>query len=404
MSYDKMIGFGHIPGTKDQALSQREIDWLQKLGVTPVLHDLKSLLPDAHKEPEPKLLVPNTKSFGSIRQIIQSAPNAFMIPDQLYADSHPLVSLLLDTKRHGIPQCDIVKSGYSLRWRANMDTKSGRFSQRDFNEKSTAVTSQVIGGCIDRDEREHECLDSQSNKEGYTSFLKKYREGQNPSFCDKIPYDQLHVYAGYITARTIYGFAVKHPRHDIMLICEACEDHTQTLSQDMNVTTSYKEFEFEPKQVVGTIPAFAKTPDLFKLFLYGFMRDIQTHIQTNIASAHLNSKSKADFAREHLEHCCPVDESSLRDMGLSNRFQKMTSLRLAGHDLIAEKAALYFGKKLDDVIEGERDTIQQISSRLMKEKRAEKNFITPNESSIGAGFCQNFLSNPHQTPARLHLN
>ncbi len=404
MSYDRTIGLGHNSTTETPVLSEKEIGWLQKLGVSPLLHDLKSLLPKKDKEPEPKLLLPNTKSFGRIRQVIQSAPNAFMIPGQIYSDDHPLVSLLLDTRHHKIPTCDIVSAGYSLRWRANMDPKTGRFSQRDFNEKSTAITSDVIGGCIDRDEREYEYGETQANKEGYLAFLEKYRALNNPAFCDSISYEQLNVYAGYMTARTMYGFAVKHPQHDVLLICEACEDHTQTFAQDMQPMTSYKEFEFEPKQIVGNIPSFARTPEAFKLFLYGFMRDIQASIQARVHGSDISIKSKADFAREHLENCCVVDQQALDEMGLAKRFQKMTSLGHGGYSFIPERAALFFGQKLDDVIANERGSIHQMASKLVREKRAENSFIKPDEASIGRGFEKPLLSTPIVHPERrLHL-
>jgi hypothetical protein len=404
MSYDKVIGFGQSSDTGHRVLSGQEVGWIQRTNTTPQIHDLKNLLPSASKEPEPKLLLNRPRQFGSIRNLIQAAPNSFMIPGQLYADSTPLVSLLLDTKRRDIPTCEIVRSGYSLRWRANMCTKDGVFSQRDFNEKSTAVTSEVIGGCIDRDEREHECRDDQTNKEGYEDFLAKYRTQGNPSFCDATPYERLHVYAGYVTARTIYGFAVKHPQHDLILVCEACEDHTQTLAQDMRVTASYKEFEFEPKQIVGTIPPFIQSPEMFKAFLYRFMHDIQKHIQANIADSQLNSKSKADMAREHLEHISPFNSANIDMVGLSPSFQKRAARNVTGQDLIAEKAALYFGGSLDDVIANERQTIHQIAAKLMRDKRVEKDFITPDDTLIGHGPNRSFLTAPGQTTPTLRLN
>lgn len=403
MSYDKTIGLGHDKASDTLTFSDREKSWLQKLRIPPIPHDLKSLLPAADKEPEPKLLIPGASSFGRIRSIIQRAPNGFMIPDQIYSNDPPLVSLLLDTKHRGLPTCKIVEAGYSLRWRANMDTKTGHFSQRDFNEKSTAATSSIIGGCIDRDERERECSDTETNEQGYEEFLKYYRNKNNPAFCDEIPFDQLTVYAGYMTARTMYGFAVKHPQYNVLLICEACEDHTLTFAQDMQPQVGYKEFEFEPKQIIGDIPTSAQSPESFKLFLYDFMRKIQDHIRINVHGSELNTKSKADFAREHLQNCCAFDRDVLQTMPLAQRFQRITNVELAGLKLIPEMSATYYGHNLDHVIQHEAKTIQKMAARLLKEKRMERNFALPDENTIGTGCDRPFLSAPPQREQRLHL-
>src|SRR5690606_29234886 len=113
---------------------------------------LKKNLPDDIREPEQKIFVRSPKDFNLIRQIITDAKNAFLIPGQNYENKNPLTSIQLDTKDTAL----LDQGNYTLRYRFEMDARTGVITQGDYNEKSGMKGGDIIGGCVDRFERELE--------------------------------------------------------------------------------------------------------------------------------------------------------------------------------------------------------------------------------------------------------
>lgn len=361
MSFDKAIGFDLNKHPDDAYI-------LNRFDVPLVKHDLKKLLPPGNKEPEPKILLPRSKCFKDIRALILSSHNACMIPGQLYEEKNPLTSILLDTVQNGFPTAELARNDYSLRFRFETDPQTGRMTQRDYNEKTSLMSAQLIGGCADRDERESELYDSESLEDGYNRFLKKYRDMGDPAFCDKVAFNSLHTSGGYIAARTEYGFAVRHPKHDLLFVFEACEDRFDTLASNMSeATANLHEFEFEPKQVWGRVPEFAQgNREAFKHFLYRSMIEIRDAIHERVPGAQINAKSKAEIAKDHLEASYGLEKET--GQTLTKYF---THCAPTGYhkEFIADQYSLMLGSSLPDILENAADSIHQRGARLHEEKR-----------------------------------
>ena len=348
------------------------------------MYDIKACMPPGSKEPEPKLLVPRPKCFESIRAIFSSKSNAFMIPEQMYVEKNPLVSALLDTCQNGNPTAFMAANERSLRLRFEIDPRTKKISKLDFNEKTSMVSSEVIGGIPNRDEREREIEIGEDLEEGYEAFKEKYRSEGDPAFCDNVKYDDLKVFSGYIAARTEYGFAVKHPNHPILMIFEACEDRFDVLDETLcNATASFFEFEFEPRQVIGKIPKYAETPEGFQAFLYSSMTAINQYLDKSIAGSTVNNLSKAEIARDHTIYQ-KGDCSFIESLGISPVFNK------AGQNLCAEQYALMMGSNPDECLEEALSSLIWRAGKMHNEKlNFNENFTRPHTDFIGSG--TNFL-------------
>lgn len=245
-----------------------------------------------------------------------------IIPGQFWTNKLPLVSILADTRVNGFPTAKLDNQNYSLRLRYEVDPLTGQRNKYDFNEKSALVTSNTIGGIQDRDEREHDFGLGTTFEDGFNEFVQKYRDINSPTICDGINYSELHVFGGYIAARTEYGFAVKHPDYPVAFIFEACEDVYDTYLYDMCQSTQKDvcEFEFEPKQVWGALPDFAlNSQEAFKNFLYTSMTRISNHLAATTPGAMINLKSKGENTKEHLEH--NLMSGSIAELGLTGYYR-----------------------------------------------------------------------------------
>jgi hypothetical protein len=323
MSYERVIGFGvdeKNPKGPIRPLTGKESLYFYRMGVEPIFHDLKKMMGADNREPEKKIIVPTAKSFLEIRNLIASAKNAFLIPDQIYTDKNPLTSILLDTVENGFPAARLDKGNHTLRYRFEVNPQTGEMTKGDYNEKSAIYGGQEIGGCTDRIERELEQRPGESFERGYNAFLNKYRRRQDPAFCNDVPFADLRVFGGYQTARNEIGFAVK--RDKMLIVFEGCEDFWHILRGDMTVMDPPKffEFEFEPKQAWGELPAGARTKEGFKAFIYDTMSNLESYIQEHTARSYINRKSKAELTKEHIESMLGFDEKSLADLGLSALF------------------------------------------------------------------------------------
>jgi hypothetical protein len=174
MSYERIIGFGvhkDNPKAQPRAPHHYELSVFKKMGVKPFFISLKEWMPEGNKEPEQKIFLPNAQSFNLARQLITNAKNANLIPGQNYEDKKPLTSILLDTSRALLDQ-----SNYTLRYRFEMCPETGNINQGDYNEKSGMKGGNVIGGCVDRFEREREQVSGETYEDAYYSFVQKYRD------------------------------------------------------------------------------------------------------------------------------------------------------------------------------------------------------------------------------------
>ncbi len=358
--------------------------YLHAYGVSPTFHDIKSKLPAGNKEPEPKILLKNPNAFNKIRALFCLSENAFMIPEQIWAQKHPLVSLLLDTKENQIPTAEFTEGNHSLRYRYEIDPETGLITQRDFNEKSSMKLANIIGGCADRDEREIEVPLEQTLKDGYQALKDKYRALNDTAYCDDIPYENLHVFGGYIAARTEYGFAVKHPRHNVMMVFEACEDIFEVYGADMSHAKSHLyEFEFEPREVWGDLPAHAQTPEGFREFLYSAMNDIRNHLCAVVRGAEINPNTKADYVKDML-----IEEYGMEYLEtptyLTAQFQSFSTPR--NYLLTSERLSLNAGMTLEETLSECQDSIFSNAERLHNEKkRLNEDMIQPSEDYIASG-------------------
>lgn len=323
MSYDKVIGFGideNNPKGPLRALNIKELSYFYRMGVEPIFHDLKKMMGADNREPEKKIIVPGPKSFLEIRDMISSAKNAFLIPGQTYTEKNPLTSVLMDTVERGYPSARLDAGNYTLRYRFEMDPHTGVITQGDYNEKSGMRGGAEIGGCTDRFERELEQRPGESLGHAYNAFLTKYRRRRDPAFCNDVSFDDLRVFGGYQAARNEVGFAVK--RDNVLMVFEACEDFWHMLDSQLVVIDPPKffEFEFEPKQVWGVLPAHARTKEGFKSFVYNTMSHLESYIQNRTAGSYINAKSKAEMTKEHIEGWNGFQKRTLAELGLSQIF------------------------------------------------------------------------------------
>lgn len=391
MSFEKIIGFGINPDKPKgslRPLSPKDLFYFNRMGVEPIFHNLKDRLPPGNKEPEPKILVPRPRCFADIRALFLSSSNSCMILDQLYEDKNPLTSILLDTKFKNLPTADLARKDHSLRFRfeTRPDTNEQgiyEITQRDFNEKSALLSANIIGGCADRDERECEIEPDETSEQGYNRFIQKYRTLMDPAFCDGIAYSDLSVAGGYLAARNEYGFAVKHPKYDVLFVFEACEDRFDTLTSNMcEATAELCEFEFEPKQVWGKLPPQAQSPEGFRLFLYSFMTDIRDHVHHHIPDSIINLKSKAELAKEHMMHLYGNHNQANLELTLREIF------RDSGIDkaFIPDQYSMLYGTGLEDTLKYSLHDIGQRGSRLHYEKMCFNTMAPkPDVLAIGSG-------------------
>lgn len=323
MSYDKKIGL--------DLNNPLHRDYLRRLNIEPIINDLDALLPNGPKEPEPKLWLPTPRSFHQIRSVLNRSANSFVIPGQVWEDKKPLVSMLVDTHVHGFPTALLDQGGYSLRLRFEMDPYDRSVNQYDYNEKSSMGRSQMVGGLADRDEREEDFTPEMSLKDGYDKFIQKYRGLKDPTFCNQIGFEAYRAFAGYIAGRNEYGFAIKHPQHNVLFVMEGCDDIFDTLMGDMcrETQSGLCEWEFERRQVIGRLPSFAtRSREAFKHYLYSSMDAIRNDMHQKIAGSLINYKSKAEVAKEHLIN--HYSSGTITELGLSAYYDSYAPTGFAG--------------------------------------------------------------------------
>jgi hypothetical protein len=379
LSYEKKIGL--ITGTSSDPQAV-----LSRLGVPAIPHDLKSLLPAISKEPEPKIWLPKRSSFNTIRNTITNGANSGIIPGQFWTGKFPLVSVLTDTRKNGFPTAKLDAQDYSLRLRYEVDPKTGERSYYDFNEKSAMAVSNVIGGLQDRDEREHDFENTVSFEDGYNQFIDKYRILNDRAVADTIPYSQQHVYGGYIASRVEYGFVVKHPKHDVAFVFEACEDTYDTYLYDMCQASQKDvfEFEFEPKQVWGDIPEeIRKSPEAFRAFMYSFMIDIRDHIAATTPGAMINIKSKAENTKEHLDN--HVQSGRISQIGLADYYNGRVPKGYS-KSLTPLQSSLMLGRSIEKTLDHADEHITYRCGIMHKQKvAANRSYAAPDISHMGQG-------------------
>ncbi len=352
MSYEKVIGFGVDPGKPKGALkplTDTERGYFKRMGVEPVLIEPKIWMPEGNREPEPKIFFPGITGFHTARVLIADSKNAFLIPGQAYRDKHPLTSLLIDTN----PAATLDPKNLSLRYRFEIDPLTGRLDRADFNEKSGMATSNVIGGCIDRYERELSQRPGESPRDAYIAFIEKYRRRGDPAFCDGVAFEDLRVGAGYQCARNEVGVAFVHPRDKVMFVFEVCEDIWDDKTPDIeHAISKYYEFEFELKQTWGKLPARIRTPEDFKEYAYSAMTMFQHHIHLNVPGSTINMKSKAEIAKENFRAMYGLNEDTLMSMGVQSLFDAAAmygGAKTLEHIMVDTQAAMWrMGNKLYD--------------------------------------------------------
>lgn len=365
MSYDKVIGFGideNNPKGSARVPTDKELSFFYRMGVEPIFHDLKKMMGADNREPEKKIIVPSPKSFLDIRDLISSAKNAFLIPGQTYTEKNPLTSILLDTVEQGFPTARLDAGNYTLRYRFEMNPQTGVITQGDYNEKSGMRGGEEIGGCTDRFERELEQRPGESLDHAYNAFLNKYRRRKDPAFCNDASFEDLRVFGGYQAARNEVGFAVK--RDNVLMVFEACEDFWHMLDSQLVVIDPPKffEFEFEPKQVWGELPAHAKTREGFKRFVYSTMNHLEAYIQNHIPGSYINTKSKAEMTKEHIEGRNGFQTRTLAELGLSQIFSHYAP---PNSDFSALQYSLWSGgQTLEEAISGSIPLLHNQGAKL----------------------------------------
>lgn len=386
MSYEKIIGFGKNPEEPKgpmRPLNTQELGYFRRMGVAPFFIDLDTWMPEKNREPEPKIFVDGVKGFQKVRALINASQNAFIIPDQAYRGKHPLTSLLIDTN----PAATLDPHNLSLRYRFETDPETGLMSRADFNEKSGMVGGVMIGGCIDRYERELAQKPGQSAREAYDAFVQKYRDNNDRAFCDQVSFDNLRVGAGYICARNEVGFAVKHPTDDVMFVFELCEDIWHDTTPDITSPVhKYYEVEFEFKQAWGQLPSKIKTPDDFKRYVYETMTMVQQYLHINTPGSTINMKSKAEIAKENFQAQHGVDPLNIIDMGMTTVFDYATKM---GGEMTLEQTMRNSGP-----------AIFRMGNALFKEMERYNNAIdAPNITDIGYGSRTICANNDNRRPS-----
>ncbi len=379
MSYEKKIGL--------DLENADHYDYLKRLKIFPHINNLEELLPESSKEPEPKLWLQTPRSFHRIRTLLNESTNSFMIPGQIWEDKKPLVSVLADTHEHGWASAALDQGGYSLRLRFEMDPHDKSINRYDYNEKSSMGTSNQIGGLADRDEREDAFPVGVSLKDGYQKFLDKYRKLDDPTFCDNIPFSAYRAYAGYICARNEYGFAVKHPQHNVLFVFEGCEDIFDTMMGDMCRPTQEGicEWEFEIRQVIGKLPAAAtKSKDAFKEYLYHSMNAIRVDLHHKVSGSFINTKSKAEVAKEHLGN--HYTEGTFEELGLTKYYAQYAPEGATGKNFTAVQSSLRDSKRLVATLKDNENEIFHRCAELHQAKlRNNRNAPVPQDWMVGDG-------------------
>lgn len=362
MSYERVIGFGLDPSRPKGYVvspSGRELAYLERLGVQPIFCDLKTRLPDQNREPEQKLLLPTARGFSQIRNTLITASNTFIIPGQAYTEKNPLTSILLDSTDGSLDQ-----NHYTLRYRFEMDPRTGFMTQGDFNEKSGMKNSTVIGGCIDRFERELEQRPGESHEDAYNAFLRKYRRRNDPAFSDGIAYQDLRVGGAYQAARNEIGIAFKHPQANVLMVFEACEDFW--IGTEQNVSdpiAKFYEWEIELKQVWGELPRDAQRPEALRHFLYSAMTDFRDAIHRLTPDSSINLKSKAEITKEHLDEYYGVNEDTLESL------HAVFGQRAVKGDSAGFQMSVAHGRTLSQTLQEEHKGITRNAAKLDFEKR-----------------------------------
>lgn len=372
MSYEKVIGFGVDPDKPKgelRDLTDTERGYFKRMGVEPVFADPKVWMPEGNREPEPKIFFPGISGFEKARGLVSEARNAFLIPGQAYRDKHPLTSLLIDTN----PTATLDPKNFSLRYRFEIDPKTGLIDRADLNEKSGMATSDMIGGCIDRYERELPQRKGEAPKAAYQAFIDKYRRRNDPAFCDGVEFENLRVGAGYQCARNEVGIAFRHPVDPVIFVLEACEDVWHDTSPDIEHPVSkYYEFEFELKQTWGELPGRVRTPQAFKEYAYSAMTMFQHHIHANIPGSTINMKSKAEISKENFRTAHGLSDDVLTAMGVRSVF---------------DAATMYGGAKtLERVMIDAQPAMWRMGNRLFDEMaRFNDSIAHPTAADIGHG-------------------
>ncbi|PZO88704.1 MAG: hypothetical protein DI626_01175 [Micavibrio aeruginosavorus] len=280
-------------------------------------------MPAQNREPEQKILLKSSKDLMLVREIISDARNAFLIPDQNYEHKDPLTSILIDSANQAL----LDEDDYTLRYRFELNPETGEFTQGDYNEKSGMKTSNVIGGCTDRIEREREQEPDESKEQAYNAFIKQQRMMGDPARCDNLKFSDLAVGAAYQAARNEVGVAFKHPTDNVMIVFEMCEDIWHSMDSNFNVMQRYVEAEIEPKQVWGEIPARIRdNPENFQEYIYNAMTMFRDHLHKNIPGSSINMKSKAELTKEDIANSHALDKGLLKSLGLSRVFEYAVSI------------------------------------------------------------------------------
>jgi hypothetical protein len=359
MSYDREIGI--------DPNNPSHLEILRKLDLTPNVRPINDFLPCDTREPEPKIILADTRHFALIRKIVGSSPNSAVFQDQIHEEKNPLVSFLLDSK-----SVAITLAGHNLRFRFEMRPNDGKIYNEDFNEKSCNSESPTLGGLIDRTEMEREALPHETNRQAYQNFIGLYRP-QGGLCCQNTAFEDLCVYAGYITRRNEYPFIVKHPDYPFAVVFEACEDITKTLEQRrgkdgtscyFKQTGRFVEFEFEPKKICGIVPDdLQRDREVFKRVLYDFMRRIQESIHQKVPDSSINYKSKAQITQENLMATLIRRAKQTQDSQLVRQF----GYACAGENRLLVEAIKYkalSGLGLEDSLRNNRGSLLRIAREM----------------------------------------
>ncbi len=372
MSYERVIGFGVNPSKPKgpvRDLTQREKSYFARMGVNPIYCDLKERLPHSNREPEQKIFLTKPSGFTQIRESLIWSSNTFIIPDQVHDEKLPLISFLLDSvppdEMSVVPLGVLDRSNYTLRYRCALNPDTGSLSNGDFNEKSGMKSSEIIGGCIDRFERENVQLRGESLQDAFTAFLEKYRRKQDPAFCDGLSFDCMRVGAAYQAARNEIGVAFKHPDADVLMVFEACEDFWIVANQNISdPIAKFYEWEIELKQVWGDIPLHVQTPEKLRQFVYQAMSDFRDAIHALTPGSSINLKSKAEITKEHLDAHSFYD-AAVTDQSIRQDF----SLNAMQGSRLGFQLALMQGRTLQEILREEASNIRRMGAKLHHEKQ-----------------------------------
>lgn len=405
MSYDKIIGFGINPDKPKgplRPLNSQELEIFHRFGVKPIYHDLKTRLPSNNRENEGKILVPGPRGLRTIRESFIAAQNAFLIPGQVYIEKDPLTSILLDSVEDDqFPSAKLDEGHHTLRYRLESDPETGVFQQGDYNEKSAMAHSGIIGGMTDRVERELEQRPGEELEHAFQAFLNKYRRRHDPAYTDRmgIQYRHLRVPGGYQAARNELGVCLKHPIDPALFVFEGCEDFWHVNQYDMSVIPFAKFFEkeLEPRQVWGQLPDWVNTsPQAFQYYVNSTMHGLVTHLQRITPGAFINTKSKGEFTKEHIEST--LGFSSIKELGLTEAFTQWAQSGRTD-DISAFQYSLTIGQSLEQTLINAHREIHNNGARLHSEKnRYNAETAGADIENIGEGNYQIYFDNDNYQP------